>query len=318
MTHEPKRTFPIRIAFGVTVALTAIVIGVAGLARPIRASVIVAAEEHPMPFTTADTPAQPDPIDDIATPVAECVDDFARGHWTETGKGDASTVTGLTVDTDGVCETVVIALDGASPDVAVTSVSHLNWTTLRFDTDDVPAMPTPELVTTSGDVILGVVPFVDNTGPGVFVFHPIGVRVAVHVSIIDDTLTVNFRESAPGDLVTDDGWGGEPYTLGLDGVPHAGLIVLRATELEGSGEVGILGYARSPEAHVTVRIWDGDALVDEASVLTEGPAFAYGRYHHNTLLPNGTYTVEIGWNSPSGVTEYDVWHTTQIDVIGNL
>ncbi len=274
----------------------------------------------PATVVSAPTPTpttEPPPIDDLAAPMPECGDDFSRGRWTSLGAGSSATVTSLSVDMDGSCETVTATLEGTAPDVDVTRVSYLNWTTVRFATAEAVNMPAPDLTVTAGDVITGAVPFVDNAGAGIFITHPIGVEMAANVIVDDSTVTIEFRESTPEDTIAEDGWGGEPYSLGLDGLPHDGLVVLLATELEASGEIGIFGYARSPEAHVSIRIWDGETLVDEATVVTEGPAYTYGRYHHNAFVPNGSYTVEVGWDSPSGMAEFDVWHSSQVEVIGN-
>ena len=141
--------------------------------------------------------------------------------------------------------------------------------------------------------------------------------MAAEVDIEGDTIAVRFRELADTDTSIDDGWGGEPYTQQLGGLPHDGLVVLLATELEGSGEIGLTGFARAPEANVVVRIWDGDTLLDETFLIAEGPAYAYGRWSHTWFAPaNGTYTVEVGWDSPADDPELDVWWTTDIDVIG--
>lgn len=258
----------------------------------------------------------PQPIDDIAVPTLACSDDFAMGRWTTTNVGSSGTPTSLAIDTAGSCETVTVVMDATTPSIDITRVPFLNWTMLRFDTANMATMPNPDLVTVDGDVVLGALTFHDSNGPGVFISHPLGVEVAANVLIDGDTVTVEFRSSQGGDATMDAGWGGEPYSLPIGGLPQDGLAVILATELEASGEIGIVGYARAPEANVVIRIWDGGVLVDEVAVLTEGPAYAYGRFSHNAFVANGTYTVEIGWDSPSGIEELDVWYSTEVTVIG--
>ncbi|MEM7285121.1 MAG: Gmad2 immunoglobulin-like domain-containing protein [Actinomycetota bacterium] len=264
----------------------------------------------------APTPT-PEPIDDFAAPAIDCAETFTVGRWNESGPGSNGTATALGVDTAGSCETVTVVLDGPAPDVDVTRISYLNWTMVRFDTDAYPEWPAPDLVTVDGDVVNGAVAFSDSSGTGLFVTHPVGVQAAADVDIDGDTITVRFRERTDADTEVDGYWGGEPYTQQFDGLPHQGLVVLLATELEGSGQIGLTGYARAPEANVVVRIWDGDTLLDETPMIAEGPAYAYGRWSHDFFAPaNGTYTVEVGWDSPADDPEFDVWWTTDIDVIG--
>jgi hypothetical protein len=264
----------------------------------------------PTPTPTAE------PIDDLAAPSIECSDDFAMGRWTTPNAGTTGTPTSLSVDTAGSCETVTITMDATTPNVDITRIPFLNWTMLRFDTDNVAAMPGPDLVTVDGDIVLGALAFHDNNGPGVFISHPIGLEIAADVVVDGDTVTVEFRASENGDTAIDAGWGGEPYSLPIGGLPHAGLAVMLVTELEASGEIGVVGYARAPEANVVIRIWEGDIIVHEAAVLAQGPAYSYGKFSHNAFLPNGDYTVEIGWDSPSDLEELDVWYSTDVAVIG--
>ena len=278
-------------------------------------------EPTPEPIDDIVTPPAPtptaEPIDDLAGPAIDCDDAFTVGRWNVAGPGDDGTVTDLAVDTSGACETVTVVMDGPAPSVEVTRISYLSWTMLSFDTDEWPQWPAPNLVTADGDVVNGAVAFSRDGGSGLFVTHPVGVQVAAEVDIEGDSITVRFRELTDTDVSIDDGWGGEPYTQQLGGLPHDGLVVLLATELEGSGEIGLTGFARAPEANVVVRIWDGDTLLDETFLIAEGPAYAYGRWSHTWFAPaNGTYTVEVGWDSPSDDPTFDVWWTTDIDVIG--
>ena len=281
-----------------------------------------AAEPTPMP--TPDViddivlPRPPvEPIDDFAVPDFNCVGALTVGRWNVAGPGDDGTATDLTVDTAGTCETVTVTMNGPAPSVEVTRISYLSWTMVWFETDEWPQWPAPDLVTADGDVVNGAVAFSQNGGSGLFITHPIGVEAAAEVEIDGDTISVHFRERTEADASIDDGWGGEPYTQQLDGLPHDGLVVLLATELEGSGQIGLTGFARAPEANVVVRIWDGDTLLGETPLIAEGPAYAYGRWSHDFFAPaNGTYTVEVGWDSPADDPEFDVWWTTDIDVIG--
>lgn len=259
----------------------------------------------------------PEPIDDFAAPVVDCDNPFTVGRWNVAGPGDDGTATDLAIDTAGPCETVTVTMDGPAPSVDVTRISYLNWTMIGFDTDEWPQWPAPNLVTADGDVVNGAVAYTRDGGSGLFVTHPVGVQVSAEVDIDGAAITVRFREFTDADDSVDDGWGGEPYTQQLGGLPHDGLVVLLATELEGSGEIGLTGFARAPEANVTVRVWDGDTLLDETSMIAEGPAYAYGRWSHTWFAPtNGTYTVEVGWDSPADDPEFDVWWTTDVDVIG--
>ncbi len=278
----------------------------------------VAPEPEPEPIDDFVAPQpEPEPIDDIVTPTSECDGAFSMGRWDVAGAGTSGTAADLSVDTSGTCETVTITLDGAAPTVEVTRIPFLDWTMVRFDTGEVPMWPAPDLVIAGGDVVSGAVAFHDSFGPGLYVTHPIGLEVAADVTVDGDTVSVEFRESEPGDLTVDAGWGGEPYSQQMGGLPEDGLVVLLATELEGSGEIGVLGYARAPEANVVVRIWDGDTLLDETPLIAEGPADSYGRYDHRWFAPtNGTYTVEVGWDSPSDMDEFDVWYSTDVTVIG--
>lgn len=265
----------------------------------------------PAPTPTAE------PIDDFAAPAIACDTAFTVGRWNVAGPGDDGTATDLAINTAGPCETVTVTMDGPAPSVEVTRISYLSWTMISFDVDDWPHWPGPDLVTADGDVVNGAVAYTREGGSGLFVTHPVGVQVSAEVDIDGDTITVRFRELTDADASIDDGWGGEPYTQQLGGLPHDGLVVLLATELEGSGEIGLTGFARAPEANVVVRIWDGDTLLEETAMIAEGPAYAYGRWSHTWFAPaNGTYTVEVGWDSPADDPEFDVWWTTDIDVIG--
>lgn len=273
-------------------------------------------EPEPIDDLVAPEP-EPEPIDDLVAPTVECEGAFTMGRWNVAGAGTSGTATDLSVDTSGSCETVTVTLDGAAPSMEVTRIPFLDWTMVRFDTGEVPAWPAPDPVMAGGDIVTGAVAFHDSFGPGLYVTHPNGVEVAVEVTIDGDTITVDFRESEPGDASVDAGWGGEPYSQQMGGLPEDGLVVLLATELEGSGEIGVLGYARAPEANVVVRIWDGDGLLEETPLIAEGPAYSYGRYDHRWFAPtNGTYTVEVGWDSPSDMDEFDVWYRTDVSVIG--
>ena len=278
-------------------------------------------EPTPEPIDDIVAPPVPtptrEPIDDIAAPVADCDAPFTVGRWNVAGPGDDGTATELAIDTAGSCETVTVTMNGPAPSVDVTRISYLSWTMISFDTDEWPHWPAPNLVTVDGDVVNGAVAFTQDGGSGLFVTHPVGVQTAAEVEIDGDTITVRFHELTDADVSIDDGWGGEPYTQQLGGLPDDGLVVLLATELEGSGQIGLTGYARAPEANVVVRIWDGDTLLEETPMIAEGPAFAYGRWSHDFFAPaNGTYTVEVGWDSPSDDPELDVWWTTEIEVIG--
>ncbi len=273
--------------------------------------------EHPKPPTPDPSAKTPAFGDDFGAELPACAGQFATGRWSSNSPGTTSTFALLTADTGGPCESVQIGFDAVAPTVEMMRIPYLNYTVIRFNTDQVAMAPGPDALSPGGGLVTGVVAFQDSNGPAVLVRHPSGVAVAARSVVSSNSVTIEFRAAQDSDLTHDGAFGGEPYDFGFDGSPEAGLVVALATELEASGEIGVLGYARAPEATLVVRVWDGPVLVDDTAVMTEGPAYSYGRFWHTLLVPNGTYTVEVGWDSPSGDPDLNVWYSTEVTVIGN-
>lgn len=266
------------------------------------------------PTTTTTTAPEP--------PATGCDAPHRQGTWSVDGPGESVAINDM-APFGGDCVGVEVTLDGAVSDVEVQRHGVRNTTMVRFTGSGPEPGPIGNDFIDFGvteDRIWRAVVVSDDQGMGVLLYHPgeISNALGAHVDIDSNTLRLSIRERTGDDPApTGSAYEGEPYHRTPRGPFHDGLLVDLLVDAEGSGVIALQGYAKAPESHIEVEVFDtvDDSLVCEDAGMTQGAMWHFSRYEFtcDPAAP-GTYDVVVGWPSLSDDPSDAVWRIEEVSV----